>query len=397
MNDPTIATPGVATRVPLPAAVAPLFHERFVDSCSLLEEYVGRCVEGLARDWGLVEAAATAGDAEELAGRLGFASERAAAVLPWMLALLHRRGHLRRSGEEGGLRYLRAEVPPANGGLDEILDRQRRLDATALPAYDLADRAAASYPEFLSGGRRGEELLFEDSGLETWLRYFSPDNPLYAVSNHIGALAVETWLPRPSGRWLEIGGGAGSGALSLIASLRGNGGWEGLEAYRFTELVPVLLGRGRRALLAATGGDHRLEFGRLDMDRPFAEQGIEPASSALVYGVNTLHVAHDLAFSLAEIRRTLAPGGWLVVSECLRPWPGFPVYTEFAFLLLEAYRNPRLDPEMRPTFGFLTPEAWLRALDTAGFEDLRMLPDVPQLRESYPSLVIGALGGRRPS
>ena len=75
----------------------------------------------------------------------------------------------------------------------------------------------------------------------------------------------------------------------------------------------------------------------------FAEAGVAPGAFALVHGVNTLHVANDLAFTLGEVRTALAPGGSLVISECVRPFPRQPVYVEFVFNLIEAFREPVLD------------------------------------------------------
>ena len=76
-----------------------------------------------------------------------------------------------------------------------------------------------------------------------------------------------------------------------------------------------------------------LIFGALDMNRPFGDQGIAPESVAVIYAVNTLHVAHDLDFTLGEVRRALEPGGRLIVSECVRPYPRQAIYAEFIFNL----------------------------------------------------------------
>ena len=132
-----------------------------------------------------------------------------------------------------------------------------------------------------------------------------------------------------------------------------------IAAYRFTELSPIFLRRGQRALASRPDARGRISYARLDMNRPFAEAGVEPASLSVVYGVNTLHVAHDLAFTLGEAREALAPGGLLIASECVRPFPGRTVYVEFVFALLESFRSPILDPGWRPTGGFLTPEQWM--------------------------------------
>ena len=127
------------------------------------------------------------------------------------------------------------------------------------------------------------------------------------------------------------------------------------------------------------------------MNKPFEEAGVVPGAYALVHGVNTLHVATDLAFTLGEVRSALAPGGAVVISECVRPFPGQPVYVEFVFNLLEAFREPVLDAGWRPNGGFLTPEQWTAALEASGFCDVRIVPDIAVIRDVYPSFVVAAV------
>jgi SAM-dependent methyltransferase len=117
---------------------------------------------------------------------------------------------------------------------------------------------------------------------------------------------------------------------------------------------------------------------------------------SLVYAVNTLHVAHDLAFTLGEVRRALAPGGRLIVGECVRPRAGQTVYAELVFNLMETFRAPLLHPEYRPNGGFLTPEQWTAAFGAAGFRGLRLLPDVAALRDQVSGFSVAAVGGVRP-
>src|SRR5262249_59392815 len=117
------------------------------------------------------------------------------------------------------------------------------------------------------------------------------------------------------------------------------------------------------------------EFARLDMDRDFDPQGVAAGTADMVYAVNTIHVAKDLGATLGRIRRTLKPGGIAVFSECVRPFPGQPIYVEFVFNFLENFTGVATDPQTRPTHGFLTPESWRRAFAAAGFEAPEILPD----------------------
>jgi SAM-dependent methyltransferase len=242
----------------------------------------------------------------------------------------------------------------------------------------------------LRGETTGESVLFGPERIGAWFDYFSKDNVLYAISNEIGAIACEQQLPEAGGAILELGGGLGSGAEALLARLSAKGRAASVSSYRFTEISLPFLRRGQKSL--TTGfPEAPFAFARLDMNKPFAEAGVAPGAYALVHGVNTLHVAADLAFTLSEIRTALTPGGSVVISECVRPFPGQTVYVEFVFNLLEAFRESRLDPAWRTNGGFLTPEQWTAGLLATGFRDVRIVPDIAVIRDVYPSFVVAAV------
>src|SRR5262249_39801112 len=185
-------------------------------------------------------------------------------------------------------------------------------------------------------------------------------------------------------------------AVARVERVEATGRLDTLGEYRFTEVVPAFLRRGRAALEARFPAWPGLRFASLDMNRPFAEQGVEPGSVAVVYAVNTLHVAFDLDFTLGEVFRALAPGGLVILSECVRPLPGQAVYVDVVFNLMEPFRAPRLRAPSRPNGGFLTPEQWTGALEASGFADIRLIPDIVPLRVPFSTFCTAAIGGIRP-
>jgi SAM-dependent methyltransferase len=132
------------------------------------------------------------------------------------------------------------------------------------------------------------------------------------------------------------------------------------------------------------------------MNRAFGDQGVAPGSVSAVYAVNTLHVAHDLEFTLGEVLRALEPGGRLIVSECVRSHSRQPIESEFVFNLTETFRSPRLHPLYRPSGGFLTPGQWRGAMEAAGFVDVRFLPDIERVHAHAPRFIAAAIGATRP-
>jgi len=185
-------------------------------------------------------------------------------------------------------------------------------DPANAPFLDLLDLAGRAWPRVVTGEVAGGAALVGPGQLGLWMRYFANDNPVYAVNNRLAALAAANRLPE-GGRVLEVGAGAGSSSAALLEELEAGRRLARLGTFRVTEPAAMLRRRGVRSLEERWPGV-AIEAGELDIDRPWAEQGIEPGSLDLVYGVNVFHVADDLAWTLAEARAALAPAaGW---------WPG---------------------------------------------------------------------------
>jgi SAM-dependent methyltransferase len=373
----------------LPPDILPLFSDSFVRSCDLYEEYVFRLTRDVFTRSGLEAVLARPVTIDEAIERAGFLASSARVPLDFILRTLNARGAIAMSGEGRDARYrLHGDLPDLDAG--SVREQQARHDPSALPSYAIAALAAEHYPEVLRGSVTGESVLFGPDTIGAWFDYFSNANVLYAISNAIGAIACAAALPAAGGAILELGGGLGSGATAVLSLLRAQGRAASLSPYRFTEVSLPFLRRGQKSL-TATFSDVPLACARLDMNKPFADGGVAPGAYALVHGVNTLHVANDLAFTLGEVRTALAPRGSIVISECVRPFPGQPVYVEFVFNLLEAFREPILVPAWRPNGGFLTPEQWTAALEANGFCDVRIVPDIAAIRDVYPSFVVAAV------
>jgi SAM-dependent methyltransferase len=398
---PTNALPqaeavAASLREMLPPYLLNVIDASFLRSHYLYDEFVYRLVLKVIRETGLESAIQEGGSAEAIAAREKLDIGQAVVPLDWMLRLLAARGVL----EElpgGPTHEFRARGPLPTADPAAVRDEQLRHDPSWMPSYVLAETVALDYPAFLRGAVGGEEVLFSPRRLRHWVDFFSNGNGLYAVNNRAGAAAVEQWLPQDGGVILELGGGLGSGALAVLERLGAAGRLGTIEEYRFTELVPAFLRRGEQALRAHRPEGVPMRFDPLDMNRPFETQGLAPSSVAAVYAVNTLHVAQDLDFTLAQILRTLRPGGWLIISECVRSYPRQAIYAEFVFNLIRTFRSPRLHPVYRPNGGFLTPDQWKGAIESSGFVDTRFVPDVTRIHRQVPDFFVSAIGATRPS
>lgn len=382
-------------RALLPPHLVPVFDLSFLQSYLLYDEFIYRLVLKVIRETGLEAAIRAGGSAEAIAARERLEVGRAVMPLDWMLRLLVERGVVEEVPGEA-TREFRARGPLPAADPAAAREEQIRHDPSWMPSYVLAETVAQDYPAFLRGEVLGEDVLFSPRRLRLWIDYFSNHNGLYAVNNLVGAAAVERWLPRDGGVVVELGGGLGSGAVALLERLGAAGRLGAIREYRFTELVPAFLRRGEQTLRAHRPEGVPMRFHTLDINRPFEAQGLAPSSVTAVYAVNTLHVAHDLEFTLGQVLRTLRAGGWLIISECVRPYPRQVVHSEFIFNLIQTFRSPRLHPVYRPNGGFLTPEQWKAAIESAGFADTRFDPDVMRIRQEVPEFSVSAIGAIRP-
>ena len=263
------------------------------------------------------------------------------------------------------------------------------IEPSYVPAFTLMDEAAVLYPRVARGEVNGDRALLMKASL--WVAYFDNKNGYYALNNRVVATAAAA---RAAGlgpaRVLEVGAGLGSATEAVLGRL------PAVERYHVTEPLPFFRKRAERTLRAAHPGV-ALEFGALDVNGRWAEQGVRPAGHTLVVGVNVFHLARDLVATLREAFEALEPGGWLVAGEAIRGHPHACVGAELPFQILQSYHAVETDPELRPTPGFLTAEGWTEALRRAGFSEIELVPDAARLRDLWEGAITAAVCGRRPA
>ncbi len=303
--------------------------------------------------------------------------------LAWMLPFLAQEGLLTRQGD----RFVLAGSPRLDlPGIRALVEAEAPGHATN---FDLLDGVRSHIPPFFTEGRAGDGLLFDLALFPLWLAYFRNGNLGYYPNNLLTLLAFRQDLA-PGSRVLELGAGAGSFAR-LVAQRGTEEGWlDRIVEYRFTDVAPSFLRRAQRELKTEAVG-LPLVFQALDLNRPLGDQGIAPESVDTLVGINVAHVAHNLEVVLRDLRSRLKPGGRLILGECLKPVLGHPIYLEFFFSFIRSFTDVELDPRWRPVHGFLTPEAWLRALEHAGFRKLESIPPPRPLLDRHPNFNVGAI------
>jgi hypothetical protein len=251
------------------------FNPRQHESCELMERYVTATAVRLLDDLELTGPLRAGAGADALLATRGFV-EGFRPALRWLLARLARAGVLATDGE----RFAPAADPPVFDR-DEIRAAVLAGDPSYAPAIALVDEAGAIYPRVARGETSGEHALFRK--LTLWTTYFHNDNRYYALNNRVAARAAAARVG-PATHVLEIGAGLGSATAALLELLAERGDPGGLASYRFTEPVVFFRRRAQREL-EARHATLLWTFDALDLNLPWADQGVTPASVGLVWGV----------------------------------------------------------------------------------------------------------------
>jgi SAM-dependent methyltransferase len=307
-------------------------------------------------------------------------------ALRWLLEHARHAGVLTREGAA-----YRLAGPPPQPALAAVRAAGLASDPSYAPAYDLLDAAGELYPPVARGEVQADRALFLRARL--WVSYFSNANGYYALTNRVAARAAAERLP-PDQTVLEVGAGLGSATEALLEELHAGDRLTALRGYRMTEPVAFFRRRAHRTI-EATWPRLPLASDALDLNQSWADQGVDPGSCGLVWGVNVFHLGRDLDAVLRAAHAALARGGWLIVGAGVRPSPTTPVGAELPFQLLASFHDVALDPATRPTAGFLAAEVWESALRRAGFADIETLPDVARLQSFHPGFHAAAFCARR--
>jgi SAM-dependent methyltransferase len=379
---PSLADLGI--EIPADCGGEELFTKPFVVLHDVSDLYTARTALGLAFDLGWESSLRRGASLEELLEGFRPPSRIPAA---WILEFLVEKGMLAKDGP----RYRLDGEPSVN--LQELRELAEREVPGHLQNLDLLDAVRSHVRPYFTEGKSGEACLFDLAVFPLWLDYFRNENVLYR-SNNVFALAALRGALKPGCRILELGGGAGSFAQLLSRMGANTGELANISDYRFTDIAPTFLRRAQRGLRETAPGIP-FSFSNLDINRALDDQGLAGSTFDAIVGINVLHVAKQLPTTLQDLKRHLAPEGRLILGECLKPDLSRPIYLEFFFQFMSSFTEVETDPVLRPTHGFLTPEAWIRNLEAAGFRDVHDVPNVRRLMDRFPAFYVGAFSATR--
>lgn len=211
-------------------------------------------------------------------------------------------------GEYQGLEPAARETVSLDRDARLALMRQLRhqvLQSGAASAAILIGRIVDRCEEIMQGLVEGIEVLQADDGLTNFYNYVESRTDsvdFFAAAGHT----------RPTLRVLEIGAGTGGGAQVVLEGLAKGGCPDRLySTYAYTDISAGFFVAARERFKAYRGLDFRV----LDITKDPVEQGFEAASFDLIIAGNVLHATPFLNETLTNVRKLLAPEGYLFLQE----------------------------------------------------------------------------------
>jgi acyl carrier protein len=127
--------------------------------------------------------------------------------------------------------------------------------------------------------------------------------------------------------------------------------------YTFTDLSDFFLTRAEEKFNAYPF----MQYGMLDIEKDPEAQGYAPHSADLIIAANALHATHDLNSTLTNVKKLLAPGGFLILLEGTRYLSWLDITTSF----IEGWGL--FDDEFRTENPLISAKKWQDALHKNGF------------------------------
>ncbi len=294
-------------------------------------------------------------------------------LLNWMLIYLKQMGYLHNGDSSYVMKADRSDVDTKEN-IKEIVD----LMPTANIFIQLTTHVQMGIGNFLMGRKNGSDILFANKTVsDLWNDYFNNNFYGYSTLNYGAAYGITKWFSQTGGKSiLEVGSGTSGATIKVFQMLRDNNLLDSMDTIILSDIVPSLLDLGNKNINNCIKAPPWYEQRLLDINVPFIEQGFSSDALDIIYGVNVMHVAHNLGFSLREAYRHLNKDGLLVIAETIRPVDNRALHHEIIFDLLNNYYDVKLDALMRPYHGFLTKERWIRYFEMTGFKNIEYINEL---------------------
>ncbi|KAK4064095.1 uncharacterized protein Triagg1_9251 [Trichoderma aggressivum f. europaeum] len=198
--------------------------------------------------------------------------------------------------------------------VDSLEERQKHFAVVASQGVDgeLISRLGPMIKSILHGESNPTVAMAKDGLL---YRYYAHSVRLAPSLTRLSTLVRKVAHKNPAARVLQIGAGTGAAATRRILEAIGTPKTSVIAGWHIAEPSTDILEDTQAEL--ADWADF-LEFSVLDINRDPSKQSFIPESYDIVVCYQSLHLAEDVAGTLAHIRSLLKPGGKLLLAETTR-------------------------------------------------------------------------------
>ncbi|KAJ5631672.1 fatty acid synthase S-acetyltransferase [Penicillium longicatenatum] len=214
----------------------------------------------------------------------------------------------------------------------------------------LMRRFNSSIKDIADGRINPLEVLMEDDSLE---RLYASVAGLCDYQPFLQALGHS----RPSMRVLEIGAGTGTTTADILPYLQTSHLGRSYSEFFFTDISPGFFASAKERFRKFPA----LTFKTLNITQDPVRQGFQEGYFDLIIAANVLHATPCLQETLANTRKLLAPGGYLLLQE-LNPES---IRVDFLMGVLPQWWLGADDG--RAEKPYVSPERWDQELRSAGF------------------------------
>ncbi|KAE8154183.1 polyketide synthase [Aspergillus avenaceus] len=232
--------------------------------------------------------------------------------------------------------------------IQEIMENEKHPIAAV--TFQLARKILQMIHSLFNGTVSGLEVLMEDDSIPSMYEYIA------SITNWSSFLSALSHT-KPSLRILEIGAGTGgntSVTLKRLMALSPSSG-RMYSRYTFTDISAGFISQAKERFKEFPAVDYLT----LDISQDPLEQGFEAGGYDLIIACNVLHATPNISESLHNVRKLIAPHGWLLLQELCHITPIF----DYIMGILPSWWVAE-DGREKP---YISPEKWHQELVNAGF------------------------------
>jgi NAD(P)-dependent dehydrogenase (short-subunit alcohol dehydrogenase family)/SAM-dependent methyltransferase/acyl carrier protein len=293
-----------------------------------------------------------------LSAQLGVV-EQHSRLLGRFLEILQEEGVLQWVGSDWQVCRVPEPIDP-QGLWQGLMERFPRDEA----ALTLVSRSGRHLADALRGKYDPLQLLFPGGSFDVADKLYQESPGAVAhntMAQEVISAVVEHLPEKRIIRVLEIGAGSGGMTAFVLAKLPAE-----RTEYAFTDISPFFTSKAQQRFRSYPFISYQL----LNIEQDPEGQGFDRHRFDVIFAASVLHATADLRQSLEHVKRLLAPGGVLMLSEGTRPQR----WIDLTFGLTEGWWR-FTDRDLRPSYPLLPRDKWMQLLAELGFTGAVTIPD----------------------